>query len=176
MNVLVPLLLGLLSVTDAAFAGFRVATGRDARIFKADFYRAAIRRGLLRGLFSVMGLGVGIAVACTLAPPLFSQLLACAQAMLWVLLPYTTLTLVGMGVWATAEADVRTLASVVLLGPFTLIRPWVIVVAAVAGVSQAPGLAAALITVTACGVQLALEPWLDVGMRARLPGEQPHSH
>ncbi|WP_375756929.1 hypothetical protein [Corallococcus exercitus] len=170
MNAVLPVLLALLAITDASFCGFRVAAGRDARIFKADFYRSAIRRGMGRGVFTTAVVGAGIAGACLFAPGLFSQLLVCAQAILWVLLPYATLTLVGMGVWAAAEADARTLASVVVLGPFTLIRPWVIAAAAAVGAWKAPGLTAALVTVAACGVQLALEPWMNVGMRPRLPG------
>jgi hypothetical protein len=117
MNVLLPVLLGMLAVTDAAFCGFRVAAGRDARIFKADFYRAAIRRGMQRGLLVTLVMGAVIAAACSFQPGLFAQLLTCAQALLWVLLPYAILTLVGMGVWAAAEADARTLASVMILGP-----------------------------------------------------------
>ncbi|MBN8469291.1 hypothetical protein JYJ95_22555 [Corallococcus exiguus] len=169
MNAVLPVLLALLAVTDAAFCGFRVAAGRDARIFKADYYRAAIRRGMGLGLFTTALVGAGIAGACLFSPGLFPQLLVCAKAILWVLLPYATLTLMGMGVWAAAEADVRTLASVVVLGPFTLIRPWVIATAAVVGAWKAPGFTAALVTVVACGVQLALEPWLNAGMRPRLP-------
>ncbi|RKH74193.1 hypothetical protein [Corallococcus aberystwythensis] len=170
MNAVLPVLLALLAITDASFCGFRVAAGRDARIFKADFYRAAIRRGMLRGVFTTAAVGCGIAGACLFAPGLFSQLLVCARAILWVLLPYATLTLVGMGVWAAAEADVRTLASVVVLGPFTLIRPWVIAAAAVVGAWKAPGPTAALVTIAACGVQMAIEPWLNAGMRPRIPG------
>lgn len=169
MNTVLPILLALLSVTDAAFSGFRVAAGRDARIFKADYYRAAIRRGMGRGLLTTALVGAVIAGACLCFPSLFTELLVCARAMLWVLLPYAMLTLMGMGVWAAAEADERTLASVVVLGPFTLIRPWVIAAAAVVGVWKAPGLTAALVTVAACGAQLALEPWLNSGMQPRIP-------
>jgi hypothetical protein len=93
--------------------------------------------------------------------------------MLWVLLPYATLTLVGMGIWAAAEADARTLASVVVLGPFTLIRPWVIAAAAVVGAWKAPGFTAALVTLAACGAQLAIEPWLNAGVRPRIPQVGP---
>jgi hypothetical protein len=176
MDLLLPLLLGMLSVTDAAFSGFRVAAGRDARIFKADFYRAAVRRGMRRGLLATLGMGAAIAVACALQPGLFDALLTCARAMLWVLLPYATLTLVAMGIWAAAEADARTLASVIILGPFTLLRPWVITAAAIVAVPQAPDLSSALITVAACGVQLAMEPWLNVGMRPRVSRTPPPAH
>ena len=45
MNALASLLLlWILCLTDAAFAGYRDAAGRDARIFKAELYRRAIRR------------------------------------------------------------------------------------------------------------------------------------
>jgi hypothetical protein len=155
--------LWVLCVTDAAFAGFRDAAGRDARIFKADFYRAAIRRGLGAGLVVslLVALGVGGVVAAAPDPAArFAELLVCATWLTVVLGSYATVVLLALGVWAAAEADRRTLASVLVLGPFTLVRPWVIIAAAVLAVRAAPSSWAAVAVVGACALQLAVEPWL----------------
>jgi hypothetical protein len=164
MAAAIPLLLCLLAMTDAAFCGFRAAAGRDARIFKNDYFRRAIRRGLAQGFLTSALVAAGIAGMLLLSPaPLerLAELSSTARSMLWVLFPYATLVLAALGVWLAAEADARTLASVLLLGPFTLIRPWVIVAAAVVGALYAPNLAVALAAVGACGLQLTIEPLLD---------------
>ncbi len=155
--------LWVLCVTDAAFAGFRDAAGRDARIFKADFYRAAIRRGLMAGLVVSLLVGLGLAVIVASAPDpaaRFAELLRCADWLTLVLGSYAAIVLVALGVWAAAEADLRTLASVLVLGPFTLARPWVIVAAAGLAVWAAPSTWAAAAVIGACALQLAVEPWL----------------
>jgi hypothetical protein len=152
-----------LCLTDAAFAGFRDAAGRDARIFKADFYRAAIRRGLGAGLVVSLMVSVGLTAMVAIAPDpaaRFAELLRCAEWLTLVLGSYAAVVLVALGVWAAAEADLRTLASVVVLGPFTLVRPWVIVAAALVAVRAAPSSWAAAAVIGACSLQLAVEPWL----------------
>jgi hypothetical protein len=156
--MILPLAFFALSVTDAAFAGFRDAAGRDARIFKAELFRRAIRRGALLGiLVSVIGCGLAAAVAFS---GNYNDLLQAAQGMLPPLAVYATLVLVAMGVWATAEADLRTLASVVVLGPFTLVRPWVIIGAGALGLMHASAWPSRAAIVIACALQLAIEPWL----------------
>jgi hypothetical protein len=164
MSWLVPLALFALCVTDAGFAGFRDAAGRDARIFKAELFRRAIRRGLLHGILAG-ALGLGIALGATLLVP-FDDLLEAARWMLLPLAGYATLVLAALGVWATAEADLRTLASVVVLGPFTLVRPLVIASAAFLGAWHAPSWPARGAVAAVCALQLAIEPWLG---RARRP-------
>jgi hypothetical protein len=167
------LLLGVLCLTDAAFCGYRDVAGRDPHIFKAELYRRAIRRGLR------FGLGVGAlaallsAAAVALAPSPAARLLelaTTARCMLPILAVYATVVLAALGLWAAADADVRTLASVTVLGPFTLIRPWVIAAAGVCGAWGAPSLPAALVAIAACALELMVEPWLG---RAWRRGERP---
>jgi hypothetical protein len=152
--MIVPLAFFALSVTDAAFCGFRDAAGRDARIFKAELFR----RGLLAGL-AVCAVGVALAAAVAFAGD-YDDLLGAAQAMLPPLAVYASLVLAAMGVWATAEADLRTLASVVILGPFTLVRPGVVIAAAALGAVHAASWPARAAVVIASLLQLVIEPWL----------------
>ncbi len=53
-----PLVLACLSVLDGGFAGYRDAAGRDGRVFKDQFYRRAVRRGLRHGLMVTAVVGV----------------------------------------------------------------------------------------------------------------------
>jgi hypothetical protein len=170
MTWLVPLLLACLAITDGGFAGFRDAAGRDARIFKAEFFRRAVRRGLRFGFVGVAISGALVAGAVLLAPhpqARLEELVAGGAWMLPVLAVYATAVLVALGVWSAAEADLRTLASVVILGPFTLIRPYVIAGAALLGAWKAGSFPAALVTIAVCGVQLALEPWMGRAWKTR---------
>ena len=163
MSWLIPALLACLAVTDGGFCGFRDAAGRDARIFKEEYYRRATRRGLLYGLagMAVSGSFVALAIAVSPAPrALYFELITTGTWLLPILVAYATLVLLALGFWAAAEADIRTLASVVILGPFTLIRPYVVAAAAALAAWKAPSAEAAGLAVAVCFVQLTLEPWM----------------
>ncbi len=166
-------LLWILCVTDAAFAGYRDAAGRDARIFKVELYRRSVRRGLRAGLGVTLATGALAAVVVAVAPSpemRFAELLSTAGSMLPILGVYATVVLMALGLWATAEADVRTLASVTVLGPFTLIRPLVIAAAGAVGAWRAPSIPVAVVALAACALQLAIEPALARGWRG---GKRP---
>jgi hypothetical protein len=155
-------LLWSLAVVDGGFAGFRAAAGRDGRIFKEAYYRAAIRRGLRLGFGVTVLAGAAIALWLLASGATLTELVPSAQVMLAVLGGYAALVLLALGVWSTAEADLRTLASVAILGPFTMMRPWVIVAAAAWAAYVAPSLGAAAVAVGACALQLCVEPILNL--------------
>jgi len=168
-------LLWTLAVVDGGFAGFRAAAGRDGRIFKEAYYRAAIRRGLRYGLAVTALAGAAITVVALASPSpqaRLAELMPGAQVMLAVLGGYATLVLLALGVWATAEADLRTLASVVILGPFTMIRPWVIAGAAAWAAHVAPSDISAAVALGAGAMQLTLEPLLNRQNVNPLPWER----
>ena len=163
MTALVPACLWILAVVDGGFAGFRDAAGRDARIFKQAYYRRAIRRGLRHGLVTASASAalVGLVVGLSPSPSdRIEELTRCGQSVLAVLAAYAILVLLAMGVWAAGEADLRTLASVVILGPFTLIRPYVILAAAAAGAMSAKTALTGATVLIACFLQMAIGPWL----------------
>lgn len=172
MNLLTACLMLALSLTDAAFAGYRDACGRDATIFKDEYYRRALRRGLKHGFMVAVASLVWFALLLVALPhqESFAEqvdgLLVATRATLPVLGAYASVTLLALGAWAAAAPDLRSLASVVLLGPCTLLRAWVIVAAAAAGAWAAPNLSATLGVLGACGLQLTLTPWLNRGWRA----------
>jgi hypothetical protein len=161
--VVVLLALLVLALTDAAFCGYRDASGRNPLIRKAGFYRHALRRGIRFG-FANAGLSATLLIVLLATSPrpgaLWADCAAAGTTLLCVVVPYATVVLVALGAWTAAEQDVRTLASVALLGPLSLLRPVVIVVGAVvATVSRPSAPVAALAALTAL-LQLSTGPLL----------------
>jgi hypothetical protein len=169
---LVLLALLVLAMTDAAFCGYRDAAGRNPHIRKARFYRRSLRRGIRFGFVNA-GLATALLTVLMIASPLPGALWAdCAAAgttLLFVVAPYATIVLVALGAWTAAEQDVRTLASVALLGPLTLLRPAVIVAGAVVAVASRPTLPIATLAAATALLQLSTGPLLARAWRGRDP-------
>jgi len=160
----IPTLLSALAVVDAGFAGFRAAAGRDARIFKRAYFRRAMLGGGAAGAGVVLALAaatVAVLVGSGHATAEYAQLLRIGGRMLWVLGAYATLVLAALLIYATARAELRTLATVAILGPFTLIRPTVIAAATIAGLADGATAPAAALTVASSAAVLALGRALD---------------
>jgi hypothetical protein len=124
-----PILLVALALIDGAFCGFRDAAGRDPRIEKRAYYRRALLRGTLAALVAVLVLGALTGAALLLAPDgagLYADLLAVGARMVWVYGGYATLVCAALVVYAIPIHDLSTLMTVIILGPFTMMRPFVI--------------------------------------------------
>lgn len=137
--------LALLAVVDGVFAGFRAAAGRNARIDKRAYYRESLWRGALSGAALVLLLALLTAVVLACSPNAFLQyveLVRVGARMLFVLGAYATLVLLALVIYGTCDWNWRSLATVAILGPFTLLRPWVI------GGAVAYGLADGAVCVT----------------------------
>lgn len=131
MRAAVPLLLGVLALLDGCFSGFRSAAGRDARTDKRGYARRACLHGTAAGLVVLVLLAACCAVV---VPGRYDAFVRAGGRMLLVLLPYGLLVLAALVAYATSPRPaVQTLASTLVLGPFTLARPLVVV----AGVSAA---------------------------------------
>ncbi|HET9143475.1 oxidoreductase [Actinophytocola sp.] len=129
MAATVPVLLGLLALIDGGFAGFRAATGRNARIRKRRYYLLAARRGYGVG---AAGLGfVALLVATALAVsadpvPRYAELVRAGIRLLQILLPFAALVVLSLlGYWLLPMRE-STFVILVGLGPFTLLRPAVV--------------------------------------------------
>jgi hypothetical protein len=159
-----PVLLSLLAVVDAAFAGFRAAAGRNARIFKRSYYGRSLLVGALSGLLLVALLSLLTLLVLALsadAPRQYAELLLVGGRMLWVLMPYAGLVLTALVAYAVFDYDARALATVAILGPFTLLRPWVILLACLVGLAESSGVLTWLLTATASGAVVLLGRALD---------------
>lgn len=167
-----PIALAVLALVDAAFAGFRDAAGRNPRIRKLGYFRRALRRGLRAGAVScaTVAIVVVVLIARARAPAeVYAALAEAATLWLWPLGVYATLVLLALGVWLSAEPDIRVLASVIVLGPFTLVRPWLIAGSCVWVVTASGSVEAVLASIAAAAAQLTIEPWLAHGWRAGMP-------
>ena len=136
---MIPALCGLF-LLDAGFIGFRDAAGREGRIFKwQGYYQRAVLRGVTAGLLALGGVGAVAAVALFLGPvntlETWEQAL---QPMLAVYSAYTLAVLSALSLWLVPLVEFRTLASVLVLGPFTLIRPLVVLLGALMTMAVSP--------------------------------------
>lgn len=150
-------LMVLAAVVDLAFCGYRGAAGRNARIEKKRYYARALGGGALTGL----AVAAGMAVATAAVPAPWAELSAVGARMLVVIGAYATLVLGAIGVYVVAEHEVRTLATVAILGPFTLVRPAVIACAAAFGLWPGRSAGTTGLTLASCAAVLAAGVWLD---------------
>ena len=163
------LLLWLLATVDSAFIGYRDAAGRSALIDKRHYYRRALLRGALLGQIAVAIAGtVALAMLATSGQPaqLLATLDSVATRMLMIYVPYALILIATFFVRAIPSVDIRSITSVLVFGPFTLIRPLVVLAGAIWGFLAAPTAGVALLLVLVVTLMLGMEFALD-RLRAR---------
>jgi hypothetical protein len=162
-------LLWLLATVDSAFIGYREAAGRNALIDKKDYYRHALIRGALFGQLAV--LIVGAVTAVTLVNSnhawlLLTKLEMIGARMLLVYIPYALIILIALAIRAVPSVDIRSITSTLIFGPFTLIRPLVVLLGAVWGILAAPSAVTIALVVLIVCLMLGLE-WALGRLRSR---------
>lgn len=163
------ILLGLLAIIDAGFCGFRDAAGRDRRIAKAPYYRGAIRRGMVFGVAVVAIFGAvvgGMLASAPDAAAAWVDLSGAAGRMVVVYGLYATAVLGALGVYMLGSSDVRTLGTVAVLGPFTLVRPMVICAGAAWAMLGATEPSSRVLAGIAAVVMVLFQPALERARRA----------
>ena len=166
---MIPVLLWLLATIDSAFIGYREAAGRNALIDKRAYYRRALIRGALLGQVAVLIVGVITAVTLIVsddARALFTNMESVGARMLTVYVPYALILLLTFLVRAFPSVDIRSITSVLIFGPFTFIRPVVVLAGAVWGIVAAPGAVTVVLTVLIVSLMLGLGQVLS-WMRSR---------
>lgn len=162
-------LLWLLATVDSAFIGYREAAGRSALIEKKAYYRRALIRGALFGQLAVLIVGVITAIVLLSSDDprvLFGKLELIGARMLLVYIPYALIILIALAIRVLPSVDIRSITSTLIFGPFTLIRPVVVLLGAVWGVLAAPGaITVAIVAVIIC-LMLGLE-WALGRLRSR---------
>jgi hypothetical protein len=157
-------LLYVLACVDGALIGYRLAAGRCALVDKRAYYARSILKGVLR-VQPAIALATFVAVLLLLAASdsgqLTQGLVAMAQRMLQVYLPYSVLVLGALALRMLPSIDLRVATSVAVLGPATAIRPFVMVAgvlwAALASLRPEILLMATFLAI----VMLAIEPMLQ---------------
>jgi hypothetical protein len=128
MAAVVPAVLVLLALI-AGFAGFRAATGRNARIRKRCYYLMAVYRGFGGGAagLGLVALVVAMALGSAADPGArYDGLVRAGTRMLVALAPFAALVVVSLLANWVLPMRVSTFVILVGLGPFTLVRPVVV--------------------------------------------------
>lgn len=164
MSLVTLVLLGLL---DAAFSGFRSAQGRSGLVD----HSVEDRDGMLRGavLFALLACPA-IVVLCLdlgIRGQGVDAYATAASVFLLVITPFAVVVLLALAAYGVLRWELRYLASAMILGPCTFVRPYVVAAAAVVAVAQAGEAGIALAAVLAVVAVLAVEPILDVRSRIR---------
>lgn len=159
----VPAALVAVALIDAALAGFRAGTGRNARIDKRRYNLQAARRGLAAGTASLLAvaavLGAGLLTARQ-TDRSYDALVQAGARMLVVLVPFAALVIASLAAYWLLPMRESTFVILVGLGPFTLARPFVVLAAAAMAVSGArQWLVWAGTLLSSVGVLL-VEPWV----------------
>jgi hypothetical protein len=161
---MIALSLAVLAFIDGTLCGFRAAAGRNPRIFMWHYYRAAFARGAKLALVLLACFALVSFVAAKVGgAEQWDSMLVSATAMVEVYAVFATLTLVALGLYLVGSFDFGVLASVLVLGPFTLLRPWTIAGGALYGAWVATSPFAAGLSLAAGLVMVNFERLLDVG-------------
>jgi lysylphosphatidylglycerol synthetase-like protein (DUF2156 family) len=133
--MLIAFILAVLALFDLMLAGFRSAAGREGKVVKDAYFRAAIARGAWFAL-AIVGAHIALVTLLVLTAPsrhaTWHELVTSGTVATYVLGGFATLTLLALLLWLSPVVEHRLLASILVLGPLTLVRPFVIIGALVA--------------------------------------------
>ena len=135
------LILIVLSGLDTAAAGFRDAAGRNALLRKSGYYGRAALRGLAYGLVGMVAIAsvvLGLTFLSADSAGLWRDFVMAGRAMIVIYGIVATLVVLALGIYLLPWFEIRSLATVIILGPFTLMRPVVITGGALYGLYTVP--------------------------------------
>ncbi|MBK9072371.1 MAG: hypothetical protein IPL79_15425 [Myxococcales bacterium] len=129
----VALMAGLLAVGDAGLSGFRAVCGRRGELELRTYYLRSIRlaMGLSVLAFLLLYFFLRFFIWLDLVDP--ASVGRCLAEMLKWYGPGVAMLILAFGVYKFGSEDLRTLATVVVLGPLTLLRPLLIMAGAISG-------------------------------------------
>jgi hypothetical protein len=147
-----------LALLDGAFAGFRSAAGRTGLINHRRHDQEAARRGAwLAGV--LLGPAVALIGGDALAHPArLADYTRGEAAMLAIYGPYALLVLVALAAYATLTWELKYLASAVILGPLTLLRPAIAILGVIAAGVASNDLTVTIAAALSVIAVLAVEP------------------
>lgn len=166
-------ILALLGVLDAAFSGFRSAQGRSGLVGHTHEDRVGMRRGVR--LFPWLSLpAVAVLAIDLIVGQDLEAYVSSADLFLLVIAPFAVIVLLALGAYGILRWELKYLASAIVLGPCTFLRPYVVSAAAIVAVVRAGEAGATIAATLAVAAVLAVEPILDVQSRVRgVPRERP---
>jgi hypothetical protein len=158
------LALYLLALLDGLLCGGRVSMGRCALIHKRAYYLRALVRGLLAAQMVSFVALLALFAANVLSShraELRGDLEAAAARMLWIFVPYAVAVLGSLALRIIPSTDVRSATSVFALGPFTAIRPVIMIAGVLYGISASQLLETRLLGLLVLALMLSLELFLN---------------
>jgi hypothetical protein len=161
---MIPAFMISFAILDLCFVGFRSAAGRDGRINKRDYYIRAMLVGATVGVILSVFLGLLTWIVMSqLAQPyaLFAEMVAIGRNMSLIFGAYAFLVIAALCVYGVSRHEVRTLSTVAILGPFTLMRPWIVVLALIFGLRASHTFPAVALTALSCIAVLAMGMVID---------------
>ena len=166
--------LTVLALLDGAFAGFRASAGRTGLIDHRQADQVAGLRGAALTCVLLTPATAITTAAAVLHPPRLAAFARAGEAMLAVYGPYGLIVLAALGCYAALGWRNRYLASAVILGPLTWLRPAVAVTGAILGGAASPDPLIWVAAGLAVAAVLAVEPlagrlWYAPA-RSRRPG------
>jgi protein-S-isoprenylcysteine O-methyltransferase Ste14 len=154
----------MLATLDGGLCGFRAFAGRSALIYKRMYYARAVVRGAVAAqaasFLSLFVLLLTVAVSNHRAE-LRADLESAAGRMLWVFLPYAAAVITNLALRALPSTDIRASTSVMVLGPLTGLRPFVMIGGVLYGIGSARLLETCLLGAFVLVVMLSLETLLN---------------
>jgi hypothetical protein len=151
------LLVGL-ALLDGAFSGFRASLGRSGLVDHA----ASDREGALHGTRLVATMAIpgllAFALDLTAGNQSASSYAEAGLIFLSLLAPYAILVILALVGYAVTGWRRRYLASALILGPFTLFRPYYVLAAATVTVLRVSDLSVTSTAVLAVAAVLLVEP------------------
>ncbi|MCA8945855.1 MAG: hypothetical protein KDB29_06495 [Planctomycetes bacterium] len=161
---MIPLALFLLATLDAVFVGYRDATGRSGLVRKRSYYGRAMLRGGLVGQLPITAIAATVVLCFLLAPDfqgLWRAFEVYGKTLICVFAPYSAVVLLAFIPRLTPSVDVRSMTNVVVFGPFTALRPFLIVGATLLAAWQSPRIETVVLTGVIVLSMLSLEPALN---------------
>lgn len=158
MTAAVAITLLILALLDGSFAGFRASVGRTGLINHRRSDYLAARRGTSM-VCILLAPAVAEASADVLVHPAhLGQYTRAGIAMLEVYGPYALLVLIALACYGALNWRLKYLASALILGPLTLLRPLIAILGAALGVTAGHDSAVAAAAGLSVVAVLAVEP------------------
>ena len=169
----VPVALVVLAALDGAFAGFRSSCGRTGLIrHRREDVRAHLR-GLATAALLLGPVAVLVLADVLVHPPHRDGYLVAGRAMLLLYVPFGATVLAALVAYVVLGWRRRFLATALILGPFTFVRPFVAVAGLVLAARSGAGFPVLAAAVAAVLAALAVEPVLDRWWVAAAVRRQP---
>ena len=155
----------VLALLDGLLCGARVSMGRSAMIAKRGYYMRAMMRGLIGAqIVSTIAL-VTLVLVMSLSTHrmlLRGDLEHASGRMVRLFIPYAALVLGNILLRLVPSTDIRSATSVMMLGPLTAIRPFVMTAGVLYGIRSSTLLETRLLGIFVLTLMLGLEYVLNI--------------